>query len=328
MSKPAVFVGIDVAKAELEVALRSEADARPQGWRIANTPEGHAELVRRLRELRPARIVLEASGGYEKAPLAALGAAALPALAVNARQVRDFAKALGILAKTDRLDAAVLAHFAEAIRPEVRPLPSAEAEQLQALLLRQRQLVQMLATEQTRLHQVSTARGAVRPSIEALIEHLQAQLAGLEGELAAAIEESPLWKQSEDLLQSVPGVGPTLARTLVGALPELGTLHRRQISALVGVAPLARDSGQSRGERHIWGGRAQVRAVLYMGTLSAVRCNPVIRAFYHRLLARGKAKKVALVACMRKLLTILNAMLKNGTRWQPSLAEPHLAGAA
>ncbi len=310
-----VLVGIDVAKSELEIALRSQAGT--ERWSVPNTPVGHAELVGRLKQLLVEHIVLEASGGYEKAPLAALGAAGLPVVAVNARQVRDFAKALGILAKTDRLDAQVLAHFAEAIRPELRALPSAQAEQLQALLLRQRQLVQMLTTEKTRRHQ---ATAAVRPSIEALIKHLQAQLAGLEEELAAVLEASPLWKQTEDLLQSVPGIGPKVSRTLIAALPELGRLPRRQISTLVGVAPLARDSGTHRGERPIWGGRAPVRAMLYMGTLSAVRFNPVIRAFYHQLLARGKPKKVALVACMRKLLTILNTMLKSGTPWQPALA--------
>lgn len=323
-STPLIFVGIDVAKEELQIALRPSGEC----FALSNSAAGHAELIGRLQRLPIERIVLEASGGYEKAPLAALGAAGLPVLAVNARQVRDFAKALGILAKTDRLDAAVLAHFAEAIRPALRPLPSEEAQALQALLQRRQQLVQILTGEKTRLHQVQVGQVEVRESIEALIAHLQAQLEGLDGELSARIEESALWKEQEELLQSVPGVGPALARTLIAALPELGTLHRRQIGKLVGVAPLAQDSGQSRGERHIWGGRAQVRAMLYMGTLSAVRCNPVIRAFYHRLLARGKAKKVALVACMRKLLTILNAMLKNGTAWQPSLAQPHLAGAA
>lgn len=313
MATDACFVGIDVAKHELEVALRPSGEC----WSVPNTAEGQATLVQRLKPHAPERIVLEASGGYEKAPLAALGAAALPVVAVNARQVRDFAKALGILAKTDRLDAQVLAHFAQAIRPALRPLAGAEADALRALLQRGRQLVQMLATEKTRLQQ---ATEAVRPSVQRLIEHLEAQLQELDAELAERIEASPLWRQREDLLQSVPGVGPTLSRTLIAGLPELGTVSREQIGTLVGVAPLADDSGQRRGERHIWGGRAQIRAVLYMGTLSAVRCNPVIRAFYHRLLGRGKPKKVALVACMRKLLTILNAMLKHQTPWQPAIA--------
>lgn len=313
MSVSSLFVGIDVAKAELEIALRPSGER----WRVSNTPEGHAQLVQRLRRHSVERIVLEASGGYEKPVLAALGAAGLPIIAVNARQVRDFAKALGILAKTDQLDAQVLAHFAEAIRPALRPLPSAEAEVLQALLVRRRQLVQMLATERTRLHQ---AQPAVRPSIERLIEYLEAHLRGLDGELSAQIEASPLWKQQEDLLRSVPGVGLTVARTLLAALPELGSLSRQKISTLVGVAPLADDSGQHRGVRRIWGGRAEVRAVLYMGALSAVRCNPVLRAFYHQLLRRGKPKKVALVACMRKLLVILNAMLKHRAGWSPQIA--------
>lgn len=313
MSTSSLFVGIDVAKAELEIALRPSGER----WSVSNTPQGQRQLAQRLRRCSVERIVLEASGGYEKPVLAVLGAAGLPVIAVNARQVRDFAKALGILAKTDRLDAQVLAHFAEAIRPSLRPLPSAQAEALQGLLVRRRQLVQMLATEKTRLHQ---AQPRVRPSVERLIEHLETQLSALDAELSAQIEASPLWKQKEDLLQSVPGVGPTLARTLIAALPELGRLNRQKISTLVGVAPLAEDSGQHRGVRRIWGGRAEVRAVLYMSTLSAVRYNPVLRAFYHRLLDRGKPKKVALVACMRKLLVILNAMLKHQTRWSPEVA--------
>lgn len=313
MSTSTLFVGIDVAKAELEIALRPSGER----WSVSNTPQGHAQLVERLKPLSIERIVLEASGGYEKPLLAALGAAGLPVIAVNARQVRDFAKALGILAKTDRLDAQVLAHFAEAIRPALRPLPTAEAEALQALLVRRRQLVQMLATERTRWHQ---AQPAVRPSVQTLIEHLEAQLGALDEAVSAQIEASPLWKQKDDLLRSAPGVGPTLARTLLAALPELGSLGRQKISTLVGVAPLADDSGQHRGVRRIWGGRAEVRAVLYMSALSAVRCNPVLRAFYHQLLRRGKPKKVALVACMRKLLVILNAMLKHQTRWSPEVA--------
>jgi transposase len=313
MSRTATFVGIDVAKHELEVALRPSGER----WSVPNTAEGHAELVRRLKRVAPERIVLEASGGYEKAALAALGAAGLPVVAVNARQVRDFAKALGILAKTDRLDAQVLAHFAEAVRPALRPLPEAEMEELQALVQRGRQLVQLLATEKTRLQQASEA---VRPSVRRLIEHVETQLQELDTELGERIEASSLWRQKEDLLQSVPGVGPRLSRSLIAGLPELGRISHQQIGKLVGVAPLADDSGQHRGVRRIWGGRAPIRAVLYMGTLSAVRCNPVIRTFYHRLLGRGKPKKVALVACMRKLLVILNAMVKHESHWQPQIA--------
>ena len=236
---------------------------------------------------------------------------------MNPRQVRDFAKAAGRLAKTDALDAAVLAHFAAAVRPTPRPLPDAATQSLAALVTRRRQLVEMLTAERNRL---GSAPRVLRAEIQAHITWLQRRLARLDTDLGQAIQTSPVWRAQDDLLQSVPGVGPVLATTLLASLPELGTLNRRAIAALVGVAPLNRDSGTFRGRRMVWGGRAAVRAVLYMGTLVAVRHNPVLRAFYQRLRAVGKLPKVALTACMRKLLTILNAMLKHQTRWTPSHA--------
>lgn len=236
---------------------------------------------------------------------------------VNARQVRDFAKATGQLAKTDAIDAAVLAHFAEAVRPALRPLPDAATQALSALMMRRRQLIEMRTAEQNRL---GSAPASVRSRIRAHLTWLTRELAHLDDDLTQTIRESPVWCEKDDLLQSTPAVGPVLARTLLAALPELGTLNRKQIAALVGVAPLNRDSGTLRGRRIVWGGRAHVRAALYMSALVATRYNPVIRAFYQRLCAAGKAKKVALTACMHKLLTILNTMLKHGTRWQQNFA--------
>jgi transposase len=270
-------------------------------------------LVERLRGLSPTLIVLEATGGLAVPLTSAVAAAGLPVVVVNPRQVRDFAKATGKLAKTDALDAAVLAQFAEAVRPALRPLPDAATQALSALLARRRQLIEMLTAEKNRL---GSALPPVRPGIRAHIRWLERRLAALDADLAQAIRESPVWREKDDLLQSVPGVGPVLATTLLASLPELGTLTRQQIAALVGVAPLNRDSGAWRGKRRVWGGRAPVRAALYMSALVATRFNPVLRAFYQRLCAAGKAKKVALTACMRKLLTILNAMLKYRTRWQ------------
>jgi transposase len=260
----------------------------------------------------PALIVLEATGGLELPLTGALAAAGLPVVVVNPRQVRDFAKATGRLAKTDALDAAVLAQFAEAVRPPLRPLPDAATQALSALLLRRRQLIAMLTAEKNRLGLAPTP---VRKGITVHIRWLDGRLADLNEELAHTIRESPVWREKDDLLQSTPGVGPVLALTLVASLPELGTLTRQQIAALVGVAPLNRDSGRFRGTRRVWGGRAHVRAALYMSALVATRFNPVIRVFYQRLCAAGKIKKVALTACMRKLLTILNAMLRHQTPW-------------
>jgi len=315
MSLPtASFVGIDVSKQQLEVAVRPSGET----WSVAHDEAGLSALVAQLRALAPALIVLEATGGWEVALASALAAGPLPVVVINPRQVRDFARSTGTLAKTDRLDAQILAQFAEVIRPQPRALPDAQAQELAALLQRRRQLVEMLTAEKNRL---TLASRRIRPQLQAHIEWLHKQIAQFDEDLRQLIRASPLWREKDDLLRSAPGVGPVLATTLVAALPELGTLTRRQIAALVGVAPLNRDSGPLRGRRSIWGGRAQVRAVLYMSTVVAMRHNPVVAAFYQRLRAAGKAPKLALTACMRKLLTILNAMLKHHTRWAPGLAQ-------
>ena len=308
--EPRPFVGIDVSKAILDVAVLPAGERQS----VANDEPGIGALVAHLRGLRPALIVCEASGGLELAMVSALAASRLPLVVVNPRQVRDFAKATGKLAKTDRLDAQVLARFGEAVHPAPRALKDEQAQELEALLTRRRQLVEMLTAEGNRRR---LARKRVRVDIDAHIRFLKARLKDTDGQLKALIEASPLWRAKEGLLQSVPGVGPVLATTLLASLPELGTLNRREIAALVGVAPLARDSGTFRGSRCVWGGRRHVRAVLYMGTLAAVRCNPVLRAFHRRLREAGKKPKVALTACMRKLLTILNAMMREGSAWNP-----------
>jgi transposase len=273
-----------------------------------------AALTDWLRARAPRLIVLEATGGLETMVVAALAAARLPTAVVNPRQARDFAKALGRLAKTDALDAEVLARFGQAIQPEPRPWKDEETQELTAVLQRRRQRVEMLTAEKNRL---ASAHRQVRPDIQTTIDWLEGRLEDLDGDLQRRVRASPIWRERDDLLRGVPGIGPVTAITLLAALPELGTLDRRQISALVGVCPFNRDSGQCRGRRMIFGGRAGVRAVLYMATVAASRCNPVIKAFYQRLRAAGKPAKVALTACMRKLLTILNAMLKANTPWQP-----------
>jgi transposase len=303
-----VCVGIDVAKDELVIAVRPSLAE----WTVANSASGIEALTTRLAALAPACVVLEATGGYERACAAALATAGLPVAVVNPRQVRDFAKATGQRAKTDRLDAAVLALFAERVGPQVRVLPDEAQADLAALLLRRRQLTDMLVAEKNR---VPLARRAVRPSLKKHIAYLERELRIADTDLGEAIEASPLWRTQDDLLQSVPGIGPVASQTLLADLPELGQLSRRAIAALIGIAPVAHDSGAMRGKRVIAGGRAGVRTVLYMATLAATRCNPVIRAHYQHLLAAGKAKKVALIACMRKLLTILNAMLRDQRRW-------------
>ena len=310
MNAPVVFVGIDVAKATLDVAVRPLGEQ----WRVTNTEAEIGGLVARLNALHPQVIVLEATGGYEHAVVAALAAAQCPVVVANPRQVRDFAKSTGQLAKTDAIDADILAFFAERIQPTPRPLPNAAAQALDALLTRRRQLVQMLTAEKNRLGQ---ARSPIRRSLREHIRWLERQLDRVDRELDTTIQASPVWRAKDNLLQSTPGVGPVLSRTLLGELPELGALSHKEITALVGVAPFARDSGTLRGKRIVWGGRAPVRAVLYMGALVAARHNPVIRTFYLRLLQRGKPKKVALTACMRKLLTILNAMVRTNTPWEP-----------
>lgn len=308
-----MFIGIDVAKAELVVA------ARPSGerWTVANDEAGVRALAARLAAAAPELVVLEATGGCELLAAAALAAAGLPVAVVNPRQVRDFARATGQLAKTDRLDAGVLALFAERVRPAARPLPNAEAQALEALLTRRRQLLEMLHAERNRLGQVA-GRGlrAVAKSLTAHVAYLEREVRTTDTDLGAMVRASPAWRERDDLLQSVPGVGPVLSLTLLAELPELGRLSRREIAKLVGVAPLARDSGTLRGRRFIQGGRASGRAVLYMGTLAATRSNPAITAFYGRLLAAGKPKQLALVACMRKLLTTLNAMARTGAPWR------------
>jgi transposase len=315
MTEPeTTWVGIDVAKAHLDVAVRPGGEA----WRVANAEPALAELAARLRALAPGPIVLEATGGLELPVAAALAAAGLAVAIVNPRQVRDFARATGRLAKTDALDARVIALFAERVRPEPRPLPDATAAALGALVARRRQLVEMRTAEHNRL---GTAAGAVRAEIAEHLRWLDARIAALDRDRDRAIRGSPAWRAKDDLLRSAKGVGPVLSATLLAELPELGQLGPKQVAALVGVAPLNRDSGRRRGTRTCWGGRAAIRAALYMGTLAATQSNPAIRAFYRRLLAKGKAKKVALTACMRKLLLILNAMARDHARWQPTPAQ-------
>ena len=310
------FIGIDVAKAQLDVAVRPTGER----WTVPQTEAGVADLVARLQPLAPTLIVLEATGGLERLASAALAAAGLPVAVVNPRQVRDFAKATGRLAKTDRLDAQVLAHFAEAVRPQPRPVPEEQAQLLSAQLARRRQLVEMLTAEKNRL---GTAPRPVRQRIQTHIAWLEQELRAVEDDLSTTLRASPVWREQDDLLRSVPGVGPVVSLTLLAELPELGTLNRKQIAALVGVAPLNRDSGTLRGRRTVWGGRARVRAVLYLAALVATRHNPVLRAFYDRLRAAGKPPKVALTACMHKLLLILNALLKHRTPcpWSPATLE-------
>jgi len=310
MPEDKVYVGIDVAKASMDVAVHQSQ----QRWSFSNDDEGIGKAVCCLREVAPALIVMEATGGIELPIAAALAAAGLPVAVVNPRQVRDFARATGKLAKTDAIDAQVIAHFAAALKPTPHPLPGAQAQEFDALLTRRRQVVEMLTAEKNRLS--SAPSKAVREHIKAHIGWLERELANINSDLGRRVRQSPIWREKDALLRSVPGVGPVLSFTFLADLPELGALDRKQIAALVGVAPLNHDSGALRGKRAIWGGRATVRAVLYMSTLAATRYNPVIRAFYRRLCAAGKAKKVALTACMRKLLTILNAMVKHHTPWR------------
>ena len=307
-----VYVGIDVSKVRLDVAVHPAGDHSE----FANNPAGIAALVARLREIGPELVVLEASGGYEAAVTASL-AEVVPVAVVNPRQVRDFAKATGILAKTDRLDARVLARFGEAVRPQARPLPDESAQELSALLARRRQLLEMITAETNRL---ALAPKRLRDSIKAHIKWMRHQLGAVDHDLDQWVRSSPVWREKDDLLRTTPGVGPVLARTLLGDLPELGNLSRRQIAALVGLAPFACDSGTYRGRRMIRGGRSHVRATLYMATLTAIRHNAVIKTFYERLRHTGKPFKVAITAAMRKLLTILNAMVAHREPWTPAIA--------
>ena len=303
------FVGIDVSKAWLDVAILGG-----ELWRTGQSSCELNALAKRLAALRPVLVVCEATGGLE-APLAlALDAAGVPVAVINPRQGRDFARAMGILAKTDRSDASILAEFAMRVRPVPRPLPDEQAQALAALVARRRQLVEMITMEGNRLHTERVP--AIREDITASLGELKARRQRLEHELERMIKASPLWRETTALLCSVPGVGPVVSATLIAELPELGTLSRGGIAALAGVAPLARDSGTLRGARRIWGGRSTVRSALYMAALVAARHNPMIRQVYERLRARGKAAKVALVACMRKLLVVLNAMMRDQQPWR------------
>ncbi len=307
------YVGIDVAQDWLDVAVHGIG----QPWRVTSDEQGVKSLIGTLREQGVHLVVMEATGGYEIPITVALGTAGIPVAVVNPRQVRDFARSLGKLAKTDRLDAQVLAYFAAATRPTPRALPDEQARELGALVARRRQLLQMHAAE---LQRRQRALPVVRQRIDRVLAVLEQELRGLDQDLGDRLRQSPLWREQEDLLRGVPGVGPALTFSLLADLPELGTLSSKEVAALVGVAPLNRDSGRWRGKRVIWGGRAHVRTALYMPTVVAVRWNPVLREFYQRLVTAGKPKKVALVACMRKLLVILNAMLKHRTPWQANHA--------
>ncbi len=303
------YIGIDISKTQLDTA------SRPSGTHshFANTDDGITACVAWIAAQTPDRIIVEATGGWERALVAALMVAELPVAVINPRQGHDFAKATGQLAKTDRLDAAMLAQFGEAMRPTPRPAKSEALRELEALVLRRRQLVELRTMETQRL---ATAPRRIQASLTAHVTWLTDQLVRLDTEIQAAIESSPVWQATADVLQSVPGVGATTTAMLISRLPELGTLDRRRIAALVGVAPFARDRGRYRGRRAVWGGRPEVRSLLYMSTLSAIRWNPVIQTYYQRLRTAGKAANVAITACMRKLLTILNAMLAHKTPWK------------
>jgi transposase len=304
-----LFVGIDVSKAWLDIAVHEKEET----FRVSNEEVGIAGLVKRLKKLKASLIVLEPTGGFEMLVVAELTHAGLPAAVVNAKRVRDFARATGQIAKTDKLDAKVLAHFAAAVRPAVRSLRTEQEEQLTALMTRRRQVIDMLTVEKNRL---VTVRANMRTEIEAHIHWLSNSLKELDQEIEEYVESLPMWKEKDALLQSVPGVGRVSSATLLGMLPELGLLNRQEIAALVGVAPVNKDRGRKRGRRRVYGGRADVRSVLYMAALSAKKFNPVIRKFYERLIQHGKEKKVALTACMRKLLVILNAMLRSNQPWR------------
>ena len=308
-------VGIDVSKAQLDVAVMPEGAA----FRISNDEAGIEALLARLKPLHPDLVVMEATGGYETAAAMGISGAGIRLAVVNPRQVRDFAKASGYLAKTDAIDARLIAQFGLAIDPQVSPMADEDTRELQAMLARRSQLIAMRTQEKNRL---AVAVGSVRKPIKEHIAWLDRHIASLDLDLTNKLRTSPAWKAQEDLLRSFKGIGPVNARTMLADLPELGTLNRKQIAALVGVAPFNCDSGKFKGQRHIWGGRFRVRNALFMGATSAIRFNPVIKAFYERLTQRGKPHKVALVACMRKMLTILNTMARTRQPWQPAY-QPH-----
>ncbi len=312
--RPACCVGVDVSKDRLDVHLRPSDEA----FAVARDGKGLENLVERLKGLNVSLIVLEATGGFETTVAAALAGAGLPLAVVNPRQIRDFARALGKLAKTDAIDAEVIAIFAEKIRPQARPIASNEAQMLGELVARRRQIIEMIGMEQNRRRRAADKQLAKR--IDRHIAFLEKELAGIDGDIDAGVRASPAWRETEQLLTTVPGVGPVTARTLIAELPELGQLNRRKLAALVGVAPFNRDSGTWRGHRMIGGGRTTVRNALYMAALVAIRHNPLIKAVYQRLIARGRPKKVAIIACLRQLLTILNAIVRNATPWNTQKA--------
>ena len=308
-----VFVGIDVSKTQLDVHLRPSGEV----WTEENTSQGWIRIVQRFAQLRPTLIVMEATGGLEQPLAALLTSESLSVAIANPRQVRDFARSTGRLAKTDRLDAEAISHFAEVIRPQPRPLPDEPTQQLNALVTRRRQIVERIVAEENRC---PNATPIVRDRIRSHVKWLRQELKALDDDLDQTLRQSPVWREKRETLCSAPGVGPVVSSTLLAELPELGTLNGKEISALVGVAPFNAESGTWRGRRVIWGGRKASRSALYMATLVATRFNPVIRDFYQRLLERGKPKKVALTACMRKFLVILNAMVKSGTHWNSAFS--------
>ena len=315
MGDQRVYIGVDVSKDHLDVAVRPTDEA----WRVDNNDTAIKNLVSKLRGLEPALVLMEATGSYEMALAGALQVADMPIRVVNPRQARDFAKSTGRLAKTDSIDAEALAQFAEAVRPEPRRLPDEQTQRLSAILTRRSQIVGMLTAEQNRLRQ---SPHPVRRRVQVHVNWLKRELSDIEGDLTEAIIESSMWRTKDNILRSVPGVGPVVSLTLLAELPELGTLNRKRIATLVGVAPLNRDSGIFRGRRMVWGGRERVRKAFYMAALTATRHNPAIRSFYLKLLANGKAEKIALTACMRKLLLILNNMVRHGTLWNQAAHQP------
>lgn len=309
MKTSEVFVGIDISKSELEVGFFPESAT----WTLSHDDEGVSELIKRLDGASPALVVMEATGGLERPLQVVLESSGLKCAVVNPRQVRDFAKALGVLAKTDSIDARVLARYGHSVRPEARPAKDAQTRELEALLTRRRQLVEMLTAEKNRRRPTISKR--VRNDIRVHIQWLQERLKEIDTDIRRSIKDIPEWREKDKIIQSVPGAGPVLSVTMLALLPELGALNRRQIAALVGVAPFNRDSGKMKGRRCVWGGRASIRSVLYMVAMSATRCNSLIRVFYNRLIKAGKKHKVATTACMRKILTILNTMVRNRALW-------------
>lgn len=301
------YVGIDVSRDSLDMAIHGS----DKGWRFTNDPGGVSKLCTFLVELKPALVVFEATGGYEMPLYVGLDEAGLPAAPVNPRQIKEFARASGRLAKTDMLDARGIAHFGYALRPQARRIP--ESQEIKEIVARRTQIVQMITAEKNRLR---SARKSIRTRIQSHIDWLEKELDDVDSQLKRSIKDNPEWSEKDKLLRSAPGVGPVFSTALLAGLPELGKLDRKKIAALAGVAPLNNDSGTKRGRRTVWGGRAAVRGPLYMAALVATRFNPTIRKLYHRLLSTGKLKKIALIACMRKLLTILNAMLKHRTPWR------------